>query len=205
MQVVKKLLFAGAIMPVLYFTLLYTAGALYPDYSHVRQVASDLGADGAPYGWALEFNIGLVYVGLAGIAGAIGLFQGLRRLGGGFILTSVTSTVIVLPSVIMVMSGLFPLPSPWHANFHILLTGNLVPLFGALALRAMPNAATIRLLLIVGFGVNMGITGVLFGIGDLVNEGNLGLWLRLWVAAMLPQIGFLCWVVRSRLQAYSSW
>ena len=45
----RSLLLTGTAMPVLYFLALFTAGSLYPDYSHIRQVASDLGAVGAPY------------------------------------------------------------------------------------------------------------------------------------------------------------
>lgn len=195
----KRLLLAGALMPVLYFVLLLTFGSLYPDFSHVRQVASDLGADGAPYDWAGAFNIGLVLTALAGTAGAVGLFQGLRKLGSNFILTVLVSVTIVSPMASQAMSGIFPIPSPWHANFYMLLAGNLVPLFGAMALRTAPDTAAIRRLLFIGFGVNVGITAVLFGIGDLVTEANLGLWLRIWAAALLSLVGYLSWAVRSRM------
>jgi len=44
--VTGALLTVGVLMPALYFAALFVAGAFYPGFSHVRQVASDLGADG---------------------------------------------------------------------------------------------------------------------------------------------------------------
>ena len=75
MDIDKTLLFAGVAMPVLYFVALFAAGAFYPDYSHIRQVASDLGAVGAPYAFAPVFNVALVGVALAGLGGALGAAQ----------------------------------------------------------------------------------------------------------------------------------
>ena len=79
MLVERHLLLGGVLTPLTYFALLFAAGAFYPDFSHVRQVASELGADGAPYGGALAFNAGIVLVGLVGVGAAFGLFADFRK------------------------------------------------------------------------------------------------------------------------------
>ena len=191
----KVLLLAGVLTPPLYFALLFTAGAFYPGFSHIKQVASELGATGAPYDGALAFNVGLVVVGGVGIAGAVGLFQGLRKLGAGLTATLLTSTAMALPLATLVMSGLFPLPSPWHTNAYMALAGNLAPALGALAIRRAPSTAVLKVLLLVGFGLSV---AAFFGIGDLSSADNAGLRWRLWAAALMTSDAYLCWVVRTR-------
>jgi len=196
---IRRLLVAGMAMPALYFLALFIAGALYPEYSHVRQVASDLGAVGAPYGYATAFNIALVAVGLSGLAGSLGLALGLSRLGAARSLAVMAGLVPAMPSVSLVQSGLFPLPSPYHASFILLLVGVVTPVVGALALRRLPSTGPIRVTLCLAFAASLIVVGIIFGIGGLVTEDNLGLWLRVWAAVSLPTIGILCFVVRKRL------
>jgi hypothetical membrane protein len=108
---IRRMLVSGMVMPALDFLALFVAGALYPEYSHVRQVASDLGAAGAPYGYATAFNIALVAVGVSGLAGSLGLALGLLRLGAARSLAVMAGVVPAMPSLSLVLSGLFPLPS----------------------------------------------------------------------------------------------
>ena len=186
-------------MPVLYFVALFAAGALYPDYSHIRQVASDLGAVGAPYAFAPLFNVALVGVALAGLAGALGLGLGLQKLGVNRLLSAVTGLAPAMPSISLGMSGLFPLPSPYHSSFILLLAGVLTPALGGLALRRMPETSAITRTLYLSFAAALIVVGILFGIGELVTDENLGLWLRIWAAVTLPAFGILCLAVKQRL------
>ena len=196
---IRSLLVAGMAMPVLYFLALFIAGALYPEYSHVRQVASDLGAVGAPYGYATAFNAALVGVGLSGLAGSLGLALGLLRLGAARSLAVMAGVVPAMPSLSLVQSGFFPLPSPHHSSFILLLVGVLTPMVGAFALRRLPSTGPIRLTLYLAFAASLLVLGIIFGFGGLVTEANLGLWLRVWAAVSLPTIGILCFAVRKRL------
>ena len=196
MPVEKHLLFAGVVTPVLYFTLLIVAGAFYPDFSHFKQVPSELGADGAPYGGAWAFNIGLVVVGLIGMAGAIGLFRGLQRVGAGNVWAVVTGLAMASPCVTWVTSGVFPLPHPWHANIYVVLAGFLAPLFGALAMRKVPETRVNRIVLALGFVLSL---GALLGFGGLLNADMSGLRWRLVAFFLLGSIAYLCWVVRARI------
>jgi len=172
----RGLLFIGALMPILYFTVLIMAGFYYPDYSHIRQVASDLGA-----------------------AGAVGLIGGFGRLGASRLWALATSVTIITPALSLGMSGLFPLPSPYHSNFYMLVLGILTPLFGALTLRGVARTGPLRAMLLFAFGAALVLVAILFGLGGLVSEDNLGLWLRIWAAISLPPVGLLCWAVRQRI------
>jgi hypothetical protein len=70
---------------------------------------------------------------------------------------------------------------------------------GALALRRVPSTGPIRLALHLAFAAALLVVGIMLGIGGLVTEANLGLWLRVWAAVSLPTIGILCFVVRKNL------
>ena len=193
------MLAAGVGMPVLYFVALFAAGAFYPDFSHVRQPASDLGAVDAPYQFASAFNVSLVAVGVMGLFGSLGLSLGLRNLGVAGFLSLVCGIVPAMPSLSIVISGVFPLPSPYHSSFLLLIAGIFTPMVGSLALRNLPSTGPIRLTLLAAFAGTLVVLGILLGIGDLVTEDNLGLWFRIWAAVSLPAMGFLCFAVRDRL------
>ena len=186
-------------MPVLYFAALFVAGAFYPGYSHVRQVASDLGATGAPYPYAAAFSIALIVIGLAGLAGSLGLAMGLRSEGVSGVRSAFAGIVPAMPSLSLIQSGLFPLPSPHHSTFILLLVGVLTPFVGAVALRKLSGTDAARWTLYVAFLASLIVVGIIFGIGGLVTEANLGLWLRIWAAISLPTLAIACFVVRRRL------
>ena len=195
----KALLAAGIAMPVLYFAALFVAGAFYPGFSHIRQVASDLGADSAPYAYATAFSVALVFVGLFGLAGSLGLFIGLRRVGAGRARSALAGLIPAMPSLSLMQSGVFPLPSPYHSTFVLLLAGVLTPFVGAMALRALPGTAAVRWTLYAAFVASLIVVSFFFGVGGVVTEANLGLWLRIWAAISLPTLAILCFVIRKRL------
>lgn len=197
-QRTRLMLLTGVLTPILYAALLYTAGAFYPDFSHIRQLASELGADGAPYGGAPFFNVGLMLVGCAGFTGGIGLFKGLRVLGKGVFVALIASFTMSAPYLTLVTSGLFPLPSPWHANFLLVLAANFAPVFGAVAVFATPIAASVRLMLVLGFVVGLVVFAMAIGVGELVVEENRGLFWRAWAAVLMPLLAALCWSVREQ-------
>lgn len=198
-KVTGALLTAGILMPVLYFAALFVAGALYPGFSHVRQVASDLGADSAPYAYATAFSVALVFVGLFGLAGSLRLFMGLRRAGASRVRSAFAGLIPAMPSLSLVQSGVFPLPSPHHSTFLLLLIGVFTPFVGAVALRTLPGTGAVRWTLYAAFVASLIVVSFFFGVGGVVTETTLGLWLRIWAAISLPTLAILCGVVRRRL------
>lgn len=198
MNLERHLLLAGSGVPILYFAALFVAGALYPEFSHIKQQASDLGASDAPYTFAPIFNAALVGVAILGLAGAVGLTLGLPRLSASRSLAVATGLALAMPSLSIGQSGIFPLPSPHHTNLLFLLAGMLAPLLGAVALRQAETPA-VRVALLLSFVLGMSIVVCFFGVGGVVTEENVGLWLRIWAAVTLPAIGLLCYTVRIKL------
>ena len=198
MSMERRLLFAGSGVPILYFAALFIAGALYPEFSHVTQQASDLGALDAPYAFGLVFNTALVGVALLGLAGAVGLILGLPHLSASRSLSIATGLALAMPSISIGQSGIFPLPSPYHSNILLLIAGMLTPLLGAIALRRA-DTPVVRLILAMSFLLGLAVVVLLFGVGGIVTVENVGLWLRVWAAVTLPAIGLLCYTVRNKL------
>lgn len=138
-------------------------------------------------------------VGVLGILSGVGLFVGLLKLGHGKFLAALTSITVIGISANMILSGVFPLPSPYHSLLELLLLGVFVPLFGAFALRKSSNSPVPAAIMFVAFLMNFILFALMLGVGGVVNENNVGLWIRLWAFVLLPSIGYLCWVVRRRL------
>jgi hypothetical membrane protein len=199
----RVLLAGGVAVPIVYFVNLMVGGFLMPGFSHVSQMPSELGVATAPY--AALFNAGLIAVALTTFMGAAGLFFGLRRLGAGIFSTLLTSVSLALSAVSIGMSGLFPLPDPLHYGFGLVLAGVFTPLFGALALRAVKDTGTVRLILLLGFGASIAVVAAIFatnfGVMQLVDQSNAGLWVRGYALTGIPSVALLCWAVMRRLRA----
>ena len=75
----------------------------------------------------------------------------------------------------------------------------LTPLLGGLALRKLENTVAISLTLYLAFVVAVIVVGIIFGIGDLITEDNVGLWIRIWAVVSLPTSAILCLAVRAKL------
>jgi|TARA_Y100000310_G_scaffold332997_2_gene409651 hypothetical protein len=134
-----------------------------------------------------------------GLVGAVGLILGLGKLGVGRSLSVMTGLAPAMPSISIAMSGIFPLPSPYHSSFILLLIGMLTPLLGGLALRKLEHTGAICLTLYLAFAASLIVLAIIFGIGSLVTENNLGLWFRMWAVVSLPTFALLCMAVRIRL------
>jgi hypothetical protein len=184
-------------MPIVYFAALLAAGALC--YSHVSEVASELGAKGAPYAFATALNTALIVVGLTGLAGSFGLASGLQKLGVGKFLSIATGLTLAITAVSFAMSGIFPLPSPYHSSMVLLIIGNLTPLLAGLSFRKLDNSTAITLALYGAFFFAIAVVAVILGLGNFITDDNVGLWLRIWAAVLLPTVSLLYIVVSRRL------
>lgn len=194
MNTTRLFLTAGVAMPFIYFASLFGMGLLYPEYSHMTQVPSELGADNAPYGYAGIFNSGLMLVGLASIEGAIGLFMVFREKGMTLALPLLTALTLFSFGLSFVIFGLVPLPNPMHNDVSILtLPGIFTPLLGALAVRSIAKQDIAWKVILLGFFASFSVILILLGVGDLVTEENVGLWVRIQAFISFPILGYLCW------------
>ena len=197
MTIERVLLRCGIASAFIYYANLIVFGLLNPNHDPIVQPPSYLGVAGMHY--AALFNLGLIAVGATVIAGAIGLYLGLRRIGSNLVLTVLTAVTGVVFGVTMAMAGLFPMPSPLHTAFGLEGVGLLTPLFGAIALGRAKETTTLRVLVFVGFAITLTIAVAMIGVPRAVNQSNAGLWAHA-LSLIFPTIALLCFVARRRLQ-----
>lgn len=191
----RAFLATGVGVPVVYFASQIVAMALNPAFDIATQQPSELGCCGAHL--PLMANVGFLLTGASAIAGGVGLFLGLRQVGGNVVLAALAGLGMLLFGVAMTMSGIFPLPNPLHYGFGLFPAGLLAPLFGALALK---NGGAARWIVLVSFALSAVLVALMFGVGGVVTEANLGYFSRGVALIAFPTIAFLCWTVLRRAE-----
>jgi hypothetical membrane protein len=101
-NVLKSLAICGILGPILYAVVIAVIGLLHPEYNHVSQSMSELGAANAPYAVIIN-TLGFPLLGLFMIAFAIGIDCGIKR-NRAYI---VGPALIVLSGLSLVMTGIF--------------------------------------------------------------------------------------------------
>ncbi|MCX6522971.1 MAG: DUF998 domain-containing protein [Actinobacteria bacterium] len=107
-------LWAGVLVPVIYFGVQLWRAPAVPGYSFRRDAASDLGAAGVP--GAVWFNVAAVASGIAAVLAAVAWWDaprawGVGRLGRGFVCGALTSI-----GAASIAAGWFPLPDDRHGG-----------------------------------------------------------------------------------------
>lgn len=192
----RALLTAGIGVPVFWFAGQIVGMALNPDFDMVTQQPSELGCCSANY--PLIANASFLATGACAILGGVGLSLGLRKLGGNIILAALAGLGMTLFGVAMTMSGLFPLPNPLHYGFGLFPAGLLAPLFGALALK---GGGAVRWIVLTAFAVTAVLVALMFGVGGVVTEQNLGYFSRASALVAFTAMAYLCWTVLQRTRA----
>lgn len=165
-----------AISALYYFGLLAGA-ATYPGYSHITNYASELGAADAPY--PLLFNLSIILAGASAIIGALTLPAAFKDLGARRAWAVAAAVALALWGASMIMGGLFPMPDERHGAFGLGLVAPLIPLFVLLALGSVKAAGAMRLFLGLVFAGSVVMLAIMFGVGELVTQANVGLYQRL--------------------------
>jgi hypothetical membrane protein len=190
----RLLVGAGVLLPIVYFASQLVAMALNPDFNIATQQPSELGCCGANFPYVA--NAGFLATGACSIAGGLGLFLGLRQIGGNLVLAMLASLGMLLFGLAMSMSGFFPLPDPLHYGFGLFPAGLLAPLFGALALK---DAPVTRSVIMASFAASAALVALMLGLGGFVTETNLGYFSRGVALISFPTIALMCWTVRGRM------
>jgi hypothetical membrane protein len=184
-------------MPVIYFATQIASVLLNPGFDIATQQPSELGMAEANY--PIVANVGFLGTGICAILGGVGLFAGLRAIGGNIILAALAALGMILFGVAMTMSGAFPLPNPLHYGFGLFPAGILAPLFGGLAFK---NGGAARTIVLLAFVASLGLLLCLtVGANVIATEANQGLFSRGIALIAFPAIGYLCWAVSRRLKA----
>lgn len=186
----RKLL-SGALIavPAFYYFALFAGAATYPDYSHVTNYASELGAADAPY--PALFNVNIMLAGASALIAAYLLPGSFRGIGASRLWSVLTAIALALWGAAMVMGGYFPMPDERHGAFGLGLVAPLIPLFAFLALRTVEGSRGIRAFLAIVFVASVAMLAIMFGVGELVTLANVGLYQRLNTAASIPWFAVL--------------
>ena len=195
-MIARMLVAAGVGVPLFWFGSQLAGMALNPGFDIATQQPSELGCCDAQL--PIVANVGFLATGACAVLGGVGLSLGLRKLGGNIVLAALAGLGMVLFGVAMTMSGLFPLPNPLHYGFGLFPAGLLAPLFGALALK---NGGAARWIVLTAFVFSAVVVALMFGVGGIVTEGNLGYFSRAVALTAFPAMAFLCWTVMRRLVA----
>ena len=98
----RYLAFCGVIAPILFTVVLLILGFVQPEYSHVTQYISELGAVDAPY--ALVMNtVGIPLLGVLIIAFAFALDRGVNKVEG----LKIGPILVVISGFSFVLCGIF--------------------------------------------------------------------------------------------------
>lgn len=173
----KLLALALIAISALYYFGLLAGAATYPGYSHITNYASELGAADAPY--PLLFNLSIILAGASAILGALTLPAAFKDLGARRAWAVAAAVALALWGASMIMGGLFPMPDERHGAFGLGLVAPLIPLFVLLALGSVKAAGAMRLFLGLVFAGSVVMLAIMFGVGELVTQANVGLYQRL--------------------------
>jgi hypothetical membrane protein len=191
----KALLWAGVAAPIIYFGTQIAAIALNPSFNFAEQQPSELGV--AAMRLPTVANAGFITSGIAFALGGLGLFAGLRGIGGNTIIAALAGLTLAILGFAIAMSGLFPLPNPLHYAFGLYPVGILPPLFVALGYK---NGGVARWIALAGFLLCVAIFAAA-SLGGMATEDNVGLFTRAISIVLFVTIAYVCWSLTRRLKS----
>jgi len=179
------LLLAGVVGPLIYVGFALAGQWLAPGYDPAVRMISELGVADMPS--AVVFNMGLIAAGALTVLAALGLsLEAARR--GAPVSGALAGLAVAVFGASIAVGGLFPLPDERHMAWGAGFAVQIAPLLALAALRKAQGLAALKVFLAAAFVAVNGLLAVLFGVGELVDGTNLGLWQRAYGLAMFPWI-----------------
>jgi hypothetical membrane protein len=188
----KALLWSGVAAPIIYFATQAAAIALNPSFNFAEQQPSELGIAGMNL--PIVANAGFIASGIAFALAGLGLFAGLRGVGGNAMFAGAAGLSLSSLGFATAMSGFFPLPNPLHYAFGLYPAAILTPLFAALAYK---GGGVARWIALIAFAVCVAIFAAA-GPAGLATEENVGLFTRAISIVLFMTILYLCWSLARR-------
>lgn len=180
------LLLSGVVAPMIYVALAMAGPLLWPGYDLSTRMVSELGMAEAPHD--AVFNMGLMAAGGLTVLFSLGLFSELRRRGADAVTAGLAGVAVAVFGGSLVVGGLFPLPDERHLAWGAGFAVQVAPLLALVALRNAQGLAGLKIFLAVVFVAVNALLAVMFGVGDLIGQDNLGLCQRAYGLAMFPWI-----------------
>lgn len=177
----QRFLYAGLVVPIVFWTTLVVCGLRYGGYNHMTDLVSELGSTAAPTRY--WFTFGLVLCSLLSLLFVLGLVGKCRRHGDSkapaFILFTYTFSIAA--------AGIFPLENPLHEILGmpsaLLFTSPILAYFQWKRMDFLPRLGLFALLSLASFFLGF----LVFSDGIL--EGQVGLKQRFF------HLGWTIWFV----------
>lgn len=187
----------GVIVPFLYFGTVILSALTYPNYSHVRQYASELGSANARYPYI--FNVGIVLTGLATLVSLTGFRTALRTLRSNETTTWLFLVSLAAFGIGMVMGGLFPMPDPRHGAFGVGFGVHAASALLAALLWRTRTSRPLRIYFVMTAVAGVLMLAIMMGVGSFVTRANVGAFQRLYALANIPWIGIASYALLQHL------
>jgi hypothetical membrane protein len=196
-------LIAGIAVPILYFGIQAVTMPLYPGYDPLRQPASALGSDSAPWGWV--FNTGAILTGLATFAAAYGIGRALAVLGSWRMAAALAALALVSSGAASINAGLFHLPDPRHNPGWLGIGTFVFPLVMLIAAWPLPGSRGLKAMLLACVVAFAALAPVMAGATAIDRAAYGGLLQRLVALALFLPVGVgACWLLRRLRSAPSA-
>jgi len=187
----RACLWAAAAVPVLYFGAQIAAAPFFPGYRFLTDSASLLGSDRSTLPQIL--NTGAFLTGVAALAAAYGVFQGLRALGSRSVWSWLVALSIVSTGVSSIWASIFHLPDPRH-NPGALGAGTFLgPLAFLLAFWSLRCARHLRIYLAINLAAIAVLVPIMAGLTGVDLQRYGGLLQRCVAAVFYVPIGVIGW------------
>lgn len=199
------MLWAGVLVPALYFGAQLVRGPFVEGYSFRRDAASDLGAVGVP--GASWFNAMAIASGLAAIVASFGWWGALGRWAVGRIRRGLACLALVSIGVASIAAGAFPLPDERHGGGALGAGLFALPLLLVLATVRSQVATWIRWYAVANLLLFVVVALLFSGAIGVDPAGNEGVLQRLLALAVFPPVAVVSGAAlggdRGRLEAVS--
>lgn len=193
---IRLSLFAGAVLPLLYFGTQAVAAPFFPDFSFWAHTASILGSDLSTRPAIL--NGGAALTGAAALAASYGLFRALRKQGVWLVVTVLVAACSISIGLASLWAASHPLPDPRH-NPGALGAGMFAaPFLVLLASFALPRAAGLKWYLVANVLVFFLVAALYAGLISIDLRAYGGAVQRLGALVMFVPVAALCiWLLRN--------
>lgn len=180
-------LWAGALVPVIYFGVQLWRAPAVPGYSVRRDAASDLGAVGVP--GAIWFNVAAITSGIAAVLAAVAWWDAMRawgvgRLGRGLLCAALTSI-----GAASIAAGWFPLPDDRHGGGPVGVGLFALPALLALTLSRRSAPSRVRVYVVANAALFVVAALMFSGATWLDPTGDEGVMQRVLACSVFVPIG----------------
>jgi glucans biosynthesis protein C len=184
----RLLLFGAVLVPLLYFGIQLALAPFHPGYDFRTDVASLLGARGAP--GATFFNLAAALSGVAAIAGALGLWRSLAAAAPLWVRLLLALAIVGL-GFGNIWAGVYPLPDPRHSANPFAPAFFVMPLLLCVSCWFAPGLRDLRAPLSLNFLAFCAYGVVMAGLTSVDLGANIGWLQRFGALTIMGAIGFV--------------